>query len=71
MVTQKEIKQMSEIKLRVSDSLKNSLKFIAENERRSLNKLLEIELEAFADNYLAKHEKSLTSNELKGLSNNG
>lgn len=53
---------MSEIKLRVSDSLKNSLKFIAKKERRSLNKLLEIELEAFADNYIA--ERNL-SNQLK------
>ena len=49
---------MSEIKLRVSDSLKNSLKFIAENERRSLNKLLEIELEEFADNYITERKLS-------------
>lgn len=45
---------MSEIKLRVSDELKDQLKLIAKNEFRSLNKLIEVELIAFADNYLSE-----------------
>ena len=49
---------MAEIKLRICDELKESLKKIAEIDKRSLNKSIELMLEDAVDNYKAKQRKN-------------
>lgn len=47
---------MKEIKLRVSNELKGALTTIALAEKRSVNNLLQVELEKFVEKYVKEKE---------------